>query len=74
MTERASVETDIRPLSAELEIRCISKTFDLLSDEQLEAHAAGLKDRIGGVGTAIMPPPSPRRERSRWHNPPGGFL
>jgi hypothetical protein len=73
MTERSSVETEIRLPSTDLEIRCISKTFDLVSDEQLNPHAAGLENRICGVGSAIMPPSPSQRLRSRQYIPTGGF-
>jgi hypothetical protein len=57
-----SYEADIRPLFADLDIRAMSKAFNLGSYDDVKAHAAVIYDRIRGIGGALMPPPPPRGE------------
>ena len=57
-----SFQEDIRPLFTELDIRGMSKAFNLGSYDDLKMHAAAIYDRIRGIGGAVMPPPSPRGE------------
>src|SRR5277367_5668364 len=55
-----SYETDIRPLFTERDIHGMSKAFNLASYDEVKAHAAATKDRIRGIGSAVMPPPRER--------------
>jgi hypothetical protein len=62
MTTLTSFAADIRPLFTELDIRAMSKAFNLASYADVKAHAAPIYDRIRGIGGAVMPPPPPRGE------------
>jgi hypothetical protein len=57
MTKQTSFEADIRPLFTELDIRAMSKVFNLADYGDVRAHAAAIYDRIRGIGGAVMPPP-----------------
>ena len=59
MTKPTSFAADIRPLFTELDIRAMSKAFDLANYDDVKKHAAAIHDRIRGIG-AVMPPPPPR--------------
>jgi hypothetical protein len=60
MTKVTSFAGDIRPLFTEMDIRAMSKAFNLTSHEDVKAHAAAIYDRLRGIGGAVMPPPPPR--------------
>jgi hypothetical protein len=60
MTKPTSFQADIRPLFTELDIRAMSKAFNLASYDDVRKHAAAIHDRIRGIGGAVMPPPAPR--------------
>jgi hypothetical protein len=60
MTKVTSFAGDIRPLFTEMDIRAMSKAFNLASHEDVKAHAAAIYDRLRGIGGAVMPPPPPR--------------
>jgi hypothetical protein len=62
MAKLTSVQSDIRPLFTERDIRAMSKAFDLGKYEDVKAHAAAIYDRIRGIGGAVMPPPPPKGE------------
>ena len=62
MAKLTSFETDIRPLFTERDIHGMSKAFNLASYDEVKAHAAAIKDRIRGIGGAVMPPPPPKGE------------
>ncbi len=54
-------KADIRPLFTDLDIRAMSKAFNLASYDDVKAHAAAIYDRIRGLGgNTEMPPPPPR--------------
>jgi hypothetical protein len=55
-----SFQADIRPLFTELDIRSMSKAFNLARYEDVKARAAIIYDRIRGIHGAVMPPPPPR--------------
>jgi hypothetical protein len=59
MMKLTSFEADIRPLFTDLDIRGMSKGFNLASYNDVKAHANAIYDRIRGIGGAIMPPPPP---------------
>jgi hypothetical protein len=56
MTKPTSFAADIRPLFTELDIRAMSKAFNLANYDDVKKHAAAIHDRIRGIG-AVMPPP-----------------
>jgi hypothetical protein len=60
MAKLTSFQSDIRPLFTELDIRAMSKAFNLASYDDVKAHAAVIYDRIRGIGGSVMPPPPPR--------------
>jgi hypothetical protein len=60
MTKPTSFEADIRPLFTELDIRAMSKAFNLASYDDVKKYEAAIYDRIRGIGGAVMPPPPPR--------------
>ena len=60
MTKVTSFAGDIRPLFTEMDIRAMSKAFNLTSHEDVKANAAAIYDRLRGIGGAVMPPPPPR--------------
>jgi hypothetical protein len=60
MAKPTSFQTDIRPLFTELDIRAMSKAFNLASYDDVKARAAIIYDRIRGIGGAVMPPPPPK--------------
>jgi len=62
MAKLTSFEADIRPLFTERDIHGMSKSFNLASYDEVKAHAAAIKDRIRGIGGAVMPPPPPKGE------------
>ncbi len=62
MAKLTSFEADIRPLFTERDIHGMSKAFNLASYDEVKAHAAAIKDRIRGIGGAVMPPPPPKGE------------
>jgi hypothetical protein len=62
MATLTSYQSDIRPLFTELDIRAMSKAFNLASYDEVKAHAAAIYDRIRGIGGNVMPPPPPRGE------------
>jgi hypothetical protein len=62
MTKLTSFEADIRPLFTDLDIRAMSKAFNLGSYNDVKTHATAIYDRIRGIGGAVMPPPPPRGE------------
>jgi hypothetical protein len=63
MTKLTSFQSDIRPLFTEVDIRAMSKAFNLASYDDVKAHAGAIYDRIRGIGGAVMPPP---REEGPW--------
>jgi hypothetical protein len=62
MTKPVSFQNEIRPLFTELDIRAMSKAFNLADYEEVKAHATAIYDRIRGIGGPVMPPPPPRGE------------
>ena len=62
MTKLTSFQADIRPLFTERDIEGMKKGFNLVSYDEVKAHAAAIYDRIRGIGGAVMPPPPPRGE------------
>ena len=60
MTKLTSFEADIRPLFTDRDIRAMSKAFNLGSYNDVKTHASAIRDRIRGIGGAVMPPPPPR--------------
>jgi len=62
MAKPTSFQEDIRPLFTELDIRAMSKAFNLASYDDVKTHASAIYDRIRGVGGAVMPPAPPRGE------------
>ena len=56
MTKVTSFAGDIRPLFTEMDIRAMSKAFNLTSHEDVKAHAAAIYDRLRGIAGAVMPP------------------
>ena len=62
MAKLTSFEADIRPLFTERDIHGMSKAFNLASYDEVKAYAAAIKDRIRGIGGAVMPPPPPKGE------------
>jgi len=51
-----SFKLHIRPLFSEMDVQHMSGAFDLSKYEDVVAHAAGILDRLKGVGGAVMPP------------------
>jgi hypothetical protein len=62
MTKLTSYQQDIRPLFTDLDIRSMSKAFNLASYDDVKTHAAIIYDRIRAIGGSVMPPPPPRGE------------
>ena len=62
MANLTSFQSEIRPLFTERDVHAMSKAFNLASYDDVKKHAAGIFDRIRGIGGAIMPPPPPRGE------------
>jgi hypothetical protein len=60
MSGKTGFKKDILPLFTELDIKGMSRAFDLTNYEAVKAHAQAIHDRIRGIGGAIMPPPPPR--------------
>ena len=60
MTKLTSFEADIRPLFTELDLKAMSKAFNLASYDDVRARSAIIYDRIRG-----MPPP-PLRGDGPW--------
>jgi len=61
-SQMTSYLTEIRPLFTDLDVRSMSKAFNLASYHDVEANAAAIFDRIRGIGGAVMPPPPPKGE------------
>jgi hypothetical protein len=60
MSSVTSFRHDILPLFTELDIKGMSRAFDLTDYAAVKSHARAISDRIRGIGGAVMPPPPPR--------------
>jgi hypothetical protein len=62
MANPVSLQSDIRPLFTDRDIRAMSGAFNLANYDDVKRHAAAIYDRIRGIGGAVMPPPPPKGE------------
>jgi hypothetical protein len=62
VTKPTSYQADIRPLFTDLDVRSMSKAFNLANYDDVKKNAAAIYDRIRGIGGGVMPPPPPRGE------------
>jgi hypothetical protein len=59
MSGQTSFKMDILPLFTERDIKGMSRAFDLTDYNAVKAHAEAIRDRIRGIGGAVMPPSPP---------------